>query len=253
MLQTASLINLDTPVEVYTLSDGTLIEVKREDLQGDGEVLPPWGKLYGMQALLRALPPKQEILHLSVKGSYSAWALARLAYLYDGAITIAHATKEPPYDFENVGYLRIRPNVLPIMLGQVKKLADKRGAFAFPYGMAHEVYYDAMAERACGVETAYRNIVVSCGTGASLKGLLRGFDKRCTVYAICTSSRSRVEHLIGWDRRVVYRQTPSHNMPIENEAPFPCNGLWDAYAWRWLEQHVSELPDEQTLFWNLGG
>ena len=41
----------DTPVQEYKLKGKTVL-VKRDDLMGDGDVLPPWGKLAGIDRLL---------------------------------------------------------------------------------------------------------------------------------------------------------------------------------------------------------
>ena len=39
----------DTPVQEYKLKGKTVL-VKRDDLMGDGDVLPPWGKLAGIDS-----------------------------------------------------------------------------------------------------------------------------------------------------------------------------------------------------------
>ena len=48
---------LNTPVEKYRLKNRDIL-VKRDDLMGDGEILPPWGKMAGIDALLENLNPK---------------------------------------------------------------------------------------------------------------------------------------------------------------------------------------------------
>ena len=71
------MIRDDTPVEKYKL--GRLdVHVKRDDLMGDNERLPPWGKLLGIKKLLRDLSPDKPVVHLNVFGSWSGWALAKL-------------------------------------------------------------------------------------------------------------------------------------------------------------------------------
>ena len=44
-------MNQNTPVEKYTLKGKTIL-VKRDDLVGDNDILPPWGKMTGIDALL---------------------------------------------------------------------------------------------------------------------------------------------------------------------------------------------------------
>ena len=46
------MLNLNTPIEEHNLN-GRKILVKRDDLMGDGNILPPWGKMAGIDALLK--------------------------------------------------------------------------------------------------------------------------------------------------------------------------------------------------------
>ena len=47
---------LNTPVEHHRLKNKNIL-VKRDDLMGDGQTLPPWGKMAGIDALLENLNP----------------------------------------------------------------------------------------------------------------------------------------------------------------------------------------------------
>ena len=68
----------DTPTQEYKLK-GRKVLVKRDDLMGDGDVLPPWGKMAGIDRLLeRYINPKYPLIHLAVNGSWSGWALSEL-------------------------------------------------------------------------------------------------------------------------------------------------------------------------------
>ena len=58
-------MNKNTPTETYKLK-GRNILVKRDDLMGDGNVLPPWGKMAGIDRLLeRYINPKYPLIHLA--------------------------------------------------------------------------------------------------------------------------------------------------------------------------------------------
>ena len=67
------MLNLNTPVEEHNLN-GRKILVKRDDLMGDNNILQPWGKMAGIDALLKNLNPKYPLIHLAVNGSWSGWA-----------------------------------------------------------------------------------------------------------------------------------------------------------------------------------
>ena len=86
------MINLDTPIEQYTLGNKS-VYVKRDDLMGDGINLPPWGKLVALREVLKSVKPTKPLIHLSVFGSWSGWALSELS-------------KELGYEFirDNGGY-----------------------------------------------------------------------------------------------------------------------------------------------------
>ena len=65
-------------VEKYILKGKTIL-VKRDDLVGDNNILPPWGKMTGIDALLeKHINPKYPLIHLAVNGSWSGWALSEL-------------------------------------------------------------------------------------------------------------------------------------------------------------------------------
>ena len=56
------MLNLNTPVEEHNLN-GRKILVKRDNLMGDNNILPPWGKMAGIDALLENLNPKYPLIH----------------------------------------------------------------------------------------------------------------------------------------------------------------------------------------------
>ena len=71
-------MQLNTPIEKYNV-DGKSVYVKRDDLMGDGSVLPPWGKLSALKNLLLDIKPTRPFIHLSVYGSWSGWALSKIS------------------------------------------------------------------------------------------------------------------------------------------------------------------------------
>jgi hypothetical protein len=244
-------INSDTPLEPHTLTSGKVVLVKREDLQGDGVLLPRWGKLLGLKAVLEALPSDPSFYWFSLKGSLAIFGLDALAPLRRGPVTAFYTTKKPPIVPKHLTLRPLRANVLPIVLGQVRKLATQEGALLLPYGLAHEAHYQVSAERASLVDTRSSTVVVTCGTGATLRGLLRGFATSTKVVAVCLASRKSIERELGGDARVTYVELPKTRVEAP-PAPFPSHPLWDARGWAWLEAHHELLPDRPIIFWNLG-
>ena len=64
------MIKVDTPIEKYDMG-GKSVYVKRDDLMGDGEILPPWGKKSALRNVLLDVNPTKPLIHLSVYGSWS--------------------------------------------------------------------------------------------------------------------------------------------------------------------------------------
>ena len=118
----------DTPVQEYKLKNKKVL-VKRDDLMGDGNTLPPWGKLAGIDRLLhRYINPKYPLIHLAVNGSWSGWALSHLCkqrdikfvYAYPPSKTysrfILNKAKENGCDFHE-----LKPNMMAVLYAQVHR------------------------------------------------------------------------------------------------------------------------------------
>ena len=69
--------NFDTPLEKHRCGEQD-VWVKRDDLLNGDLDLPPWAKMEGIKRILESdyLDKSKPILHLSVRVSYSGWALA---------------------------------------------------------------------------------------------------------------------------------------------------------------------------------
>jgi hypothetical protein len=70
---------VQTPLEVYELK-GRKVHVKRDDLVGDGVLYPRWAKIEGIRRILQSdvVDKNKPLVHLSVYGSWTGWALSQL-------------------------------------------------------------------------------------------------------------------------------------------------------------------------------
>ena len=76
-------LNEDTPLELYHIK-GREVWVKRDDLMGDGNELPPWGKIAAVFELVKKYVDRSKPLtHLSVDGSWTGWVLAAICEQLD--------------------------------------------------------------------------------------------------------------------------------------------------------------------------
>ena len=83
--------NFDTPIEKYTCGEQD-VWVKRDDLFNGDLDLPPWAKMEGIRRVLESgdLDKNKPLLHLSVRVSYSGWALAYIGRELGFDIKIAY-------------------------------------------------------------------------------------------------------------------------------------------------------------------
>ena len=70
---------IETPIETYKLS-GIDVDVKRDDLVGDGINYPRWAKIDGIRRILESadIDKTKPLTHLSVYGSWTGWVLSGL-------------------------------------------------------------------------------------------------------------------------------------------------------------------------------
>ena len=254
-------INEYTPIEIY---DG--VYVKRDDLMGDNNELPPWGKLGGIKKLLEAdiVDKSKGILQLSVRGSYSGWGIAALAPQLGYQVNIAYPnSKNFPQDVVNkwkeydVNLVPLKPNMSSVVLIMANKYAAGNNLETLPYGFQHEVYFDYWEKRIQSQEGHFDTLVVCAGTPATCVGMIRGF-KGDRINVVTTSSIEKTKKVLKsygvYDDDIIR----VYNTPFEFydemnffETPFPCNVNWDKKAWWWIENNKDRCFGN-VLFWNLG-
>ena len=256
------MINYNTPIQTYKVGNKE-IDVKRDDLQGDGIFLPPWGKLASIEKVLLEgdLDKNVPIIQLSVRASYSGWALAKLGTDLGYKIQIAYPnSKNFPQEnvkkWEQFGVeiVPLRPNMSSIVLGQMKKYARENNLQTIPYGFEHPVYLKYWEEKLSGYD--YDTLVVCAGTPVTCLGMIKGF-KGDSIHCVATSSLKTVERQFKKydinDDRVQVHTTPFefYDEMKDFQTPFPCNVNWDKKVWWWVTQNMDKL-NGNVLFWNLG-
>ncbi len=125
-------MKLDTPVELHLLKDRN-VYVKRDDLMGDGNILPPWGKMAGTDRLLENLNPNYPLIHLAVNGSWSGWALSYLCKQRGIKFIYAYAPSKTYSQFildkakeNDCEFYELKPNMMAILYSQVQSYAKRR-------------------------------------------------------------------------------------------------------------------------------
>ena len=253
----------NTPIEKYVIN-GKSIDVKRDDLQGNGKDLPPWGKLAAIEMILRSgeIDKSIPLIQLSVRGSFSGWAFAALGTKHGYKIKIAYPnSKNFPVETINkwkmfdVELIPLRPNMSSVVLGQMKNYAKGNYFQYIPYGFEVPTYIDYWEKKL--VTYDYDTLVVCAGTPVTCLGMIKGFRGR-EIHLVATSKEKTVLRQLSKykieDDRVQIHTSPFdfYDEMKEHPAPFNCNRYWDRKVWHFIENNTEKLRGN-TLFWNLGG
>lgn len=268
-------LNEDTPLELYHIK-GREVWVKRDDLMGDGTILPPWGKVAALYELVKQYIDKSKPLtHLSVDGSWTGWALAAICEELDIEFYVSHPDSKK-ISQEYLGMIKemypkvhlnpIRPNMMQIMYNSLRGQARENGWQMLPYAFDHDFYKNYLAERIQPF-VHFDNLVVSSGSGVTLSGLARGYyreelkeffpDVKRKIWTTCVSSESSIKKTLKKSGIPIPLNIRKSEYLFENrldgyEAPFPCNQFWDIKQWKWLEENIDQI-EGTILFWNIGG
>jgi 1-aminocyclopropane-1-carboxylate deaminase/D-cysteine desulfhydrase-like pyridoxal-dependent ACC family enzyme len=261
-----------TPVETWQVA-GQPVFVKREDLFA-GPPAPPLGKLRGVQAILSKIrrDGKTIVGCFQATRSRIGHALAAACANMGGFECIvaygAFPNIPPPpsaLEAERLGarLLPIRNNFLTICHRQAQKHVEAEGGWMFPFGGELDEGIRAVASEAASLPPSMverGTIVVPCGSGVTLAGVVRGLRgnpariigvssgrgpesiRRCLIR---NNVRSLAEVEIRSPNRI-YRE------PENIAAPFPCDAYYDLKAWQVLTAEIDSytLP---ILFWNVAG
>lgn len=261
----------NTPLDSYVVK-GKTIHVKRDDLVGDNETTPPWGKMFAVHHLLKNFDLSKPIIHLNVFGSWSGWCLAYLADQMDFEFIMAYPNvKKFPREFCDIvdsfgcKLHPMRHNMANVLRSQVRKHAEEKHMQVLPTAFDSPWYYEYMKARIIknikksGI--TFDNLVVSSGSGVTCSALADGFfdmgGKR--MYTICVSAEKTIQKQLATtrsevDKRITIIKSEFDFLDFMDQldTPFPCNQFWDRKAWHWLLENSSKLKGN-TLFWNLGG
>ncbi len=268
-------LNEDTPLELYHIK-GREVWVKRDDLMGDGTILPPWGKVAALYELVRQyIDRSKPLTHLSVDGSWTGWALAAICEALDIEFYVSYPDSKK-ISQEYLGMIKemypkvhmnpIRPNMMQIMYNSLRGQARENGWQMLPYAFDHDFYKDYLAER-IQPYVHFDNLVVSSGSGVTLSGLARGYYREelkeffpsvsRKIWTTCVSSESSIKKTLKKSGIPIPLNIRKSEYLFENrldgyEAPFPCNQFWDIKQWKWLEENIDQI-EGTILFWNIGG
>jgi len=260
-----------TPLEVHEAGSRQVM-VKREDLYGVAPA-PPLGKLRGLRLFLAdayrqgidlvgCWDTRISMLGLGLAACCREFPGMRCIVSYPmrkGDVTPPLVASAASLGAELFPVAAARIN---ICFAAARQHVEERGGLMLPFGLESPQAVDAVATEAARVKPEFISrgtVVLSCGSGVSLAGLLRGFTVLPQRLVGVSSGRS-VDNILRCVRRYI-PEIPAclelreaevpYQVPLNYPCPFPSNPYYDLKAWRYLVSHCAELRDP-LLFWNIG-
>jgi 1-aminocyclopropane-1-carboxylate deaminase/D-cysteine desulfhydrase-like pyridoxal-dependent ACC family enzyme len=260
----------ETPVEKFYV-EGREIFVKRDDLYGVPPC-PPLGKLRGLRILLKELNERGQRLVgcWDTRISKLGQGLAAAALEFPRMRTIvSYPTRRgaptPPAVMaaEKLG-ATIHPvpgGRIAISFARARNYIESKGGVMLPFGLECEEAVEGVAREAARLdpELAAGTIVLCCGSGVTLAGLLTGLPRtpRRIIGLSSGRSLSKIESCVRRHVGVLPHALELHDamMPYSEvpdvECPFPSHPNYDLKAWHHLVENLNDYSDP-VLFWNIG-
>ena len=260
-----------TPIESYTINRWH-IYVKREDLYGISPA-PPIAKLRGLRPLLAKLYSQGVRLVgcWDTRVSKLGQGLAACSREFAGMkCIVSYPSKKgegPPgciREAEELG-AEIYPvpgSRLSICYSRASKYVQGQGGTMLPFGLDCPEAVEAVECQAATVPVEILQggtVVLSCGSGVTLAGLLRGLPRHPRKIVGLSSGRS-VRNLRRCLHRYVTTLPPClelheaklpYSLPLDFPCPFPSHPHYDLKAWKFLIENL-HIYSSPVLFWNIG-
>jgi 1-aminocyclopropane-1-carboxylate deaminase/D-cysteine desulfhydrase-like pyridoxal-dependent ACC family enzyme len=158
--------------------------------------------------------------------------------------------------------------ILPVRAGRVtisfaaaRREVERRGGIMLPFGLECYESVEAVARQAATLPSEAVDggtVVVSCGSGVTLAGLVLGLDARPFRYIGVSSGRSisaikrcLLKYNASLDRVTLVPPQTAYAKPWDGPVPFPSHSHYDKKAWAHLRKRIASLR-HPILFWNVG-
>jgi hypothetical protein len=259
-----------TPIERFLVRK-RVVFVKRDDLFGRPPA-PPLGKLRGLRAVMHELNERGARLvgcwdtRVSRLGEGLAaivrqYPRMKAMVCYPRRIGLPVPTPVVRAADLGASIVAFRGNHLSICFSQAKKKVESCGGIMLPFGLdCREAVLGVAAEAArLPRELSGGTIVLCCGSGVTLAGLLAGLNGS-SCHVIGVSSGRSLSKIWSCVRKHVpvskcHVELIEALMPYDSlstvECPFPSHPNYDRKAWQYLTENITTFKDP-ILFWNIG-
>lgn len=249
-----------------------VIHVKREDLYGMPPA-PPLAKLRGIRVLLNRLYMEGIRLvgcwdtRVSKLGQGLAASCTELPQM---RCIVSYPTKKGEARPESVQIAadlgaEIYPvpgSRITICYAQARRYVTEKGGVMLPFGMECKEAVDGVRQEANTVPPSLvegGTIILCCGSGVTLAGLLSGLPVSPHKIIGVSSGRS-VSNIRACLQRYIkvlpqylelHEATVPYSTALSFPCPFPSHPNYDLKAWKFLIDNLHAYRDP-ILFWNIG-
>lgn len=172
-----------------------------------------------------------------------------------------HLNIEPNYGYQ---LKLLHPNMTQINSSQARKYVEERQGFFIPFGFDLPICVEYLSKQYADMPKKIGTLVVSCGSGITLAGLLRAvrFNNIEVKRIEAVSSGRPVKSIIATiskhqqiPRNINWREVYTYSKVPNIECPWPAHGHYELKAYDWLVNYQAEgrrkLP-EPIYFVNVG-
>jgi len=268
-----------TPIEEYRIGS-EVVHVKREDLYGQ-DPMPPLAKLRGIRIVLDNLYKQgvKAVGVLDTRVSKSGQGVAAviqqehpdMKLMLGYPVTKTDKRVAPQHkQAEEIGAVLCPQQATrqSIMYYRFKKVVEAEKGVMLPHGLPFIETAKSVAQEASTVpeELLQGSLVLIVGTGTMLAGILMGLKilpkkivgisaGKDTMGQFRTINKIMTEAM-PFERRdtgtlKLLQPIMPYDVADDFPCPFPSHPNYDLKAWRWLNEHIDELP-RPILFWNIG-
>jgi hypothetical protein len=266
-----SIFREHTPIEEYEVA-GRRVYVKREDLYGLPPA-PPLAKLRGLRVLLRRLYADGVRLTgcWDTRVSKLGQGLAACCREFpDMSCVVSYPTKKgesEPAHVRAAAELGAEVYPLPgsrisICYARARSYVVRRGGVMLPFGLECSEAVEGVAREARTVPEQLikgGTVVICCGSGVTLAGLLRGLPVLPHKLIGVSSGRS-LNNIMACVKRYVsdvpeclelHEAETTYSSTATFPCPFPSHPNYDLKAWQFLAGRAADFKGP-ILFWNIG-
>jgi 1-aminocyclopropane-1-carboxylate deaminase/D-cysteine desulfhydrase-like pyridoxal-dependent ACC family enzyme len=267
----AKLFRQHTPIECYRVR-GLEIFVKRDDLFAR-KPAPPLGKLRGLRLILDNAYEKGIRLigcwdtRISKLGEGLAACCTQFP---DLKCIVSYPTKKGVDEPESIkAAARLGATVFPVPGGRItisfakaRAYVREQGGLMLPFGLECSEAVEGVRSEAARTPRELLNngtLVVCCGSGVTLAGLITGLPQLPKRIVGVSSGRS-IRSIMTCLKRYVDEIPPCvefkeaeipYSSALSFDCPFPSHPNYDLKSWKFLIDNLGNFR-KPILFWNIG-